>query len=77
MENKDTVIYKPLYTPNQNWVKELDPRQMDSSFSSFKAPENDKRVMIFYLLVNMIMSIRLKTKHILRSNLKKNLKMAS
>ena len=44
MENKDTVIFKPTHTPNINWVKELDPRHMDSTLSSFKAPENDKRV---------------------------------
>ena len=44
MENKDTVIFKPTLTPNKNWVKELDPRHMDSTLSSFKAPENDKRV---------------------------------
>ena len=44
MQSKETVIYKPAHTPNQAWVKELDPRQMDSSLSSFKAPQNDKRV---------------------------------
>ena len=44
MENKDTVIFEPTHTPNKNWVKELDPRHMDSALSSFKAPENDKRV---------------------------------
>ena len=44
MENKDTVIFEPTHTPNKNWVKELDPRHMDSTLSSFKAPENDKRV---------------------------------
>ena len=44
MLKKDDIIFKPAYTPNQNWVKELDPRKMDSSLSSFRAPNNDKRV---------------------------------
>ena len=44
MEEKETIIYKPAYTPNQNWVKELDPRQMDSTLSAFKSPKNDSRV---------------------------------
>ena len=44
METKETVIYKPAHTPNQTWVKELDPRQMDSTLSSFTAPKNDKRI---------------------------------
>ena len=44
MEDKETIVFEPAHTPNQNWVKELDPRQMDSSLSSFIAPKNDKRV---------------------------------
>ncbi len=44
MLKKDDIIFKPAHTPNRNWVKELDPRQMDSSLNSFKAPNNDKRV---------------------------------
>ena len=41
---EDIIVYKPAYTPNQNWTKELDPRHMDSTLSSFKAPKNDKRI---------------------------------
>ena len=44
MENKETVIFKPAHTPNQTWVKELDPRHMDSTLSTLKVPENDDRV---------------------------------
>ena len=44
MSSEQNVIYSPTYTPNQNWVKELDRRQMDSTLSSFKAPINDKRI---------------------------------
>ncbi len=44
MLNKDNIIFKPTHNPNQNWVKELDPRHMDSTLSSFKAPRNDNRV---------------------------------
>ena len=44
MLNKDNIIFKPTHTPNQNWVKELDPRHLDLTLSSFKAPRNDNRV---------------------------------
>ena len=44
MEDNETVIFKPAHTPNQNWVKELDPRHMDSTLSAFTAPKNDTRV---------------------------------
>ena len=44
MSSEQNVIYSPTYTPNQNWVKELDRRQIDSTLSSFKAPINDKRI---------------------------------
>ena len=44
MLNKENIIFEPTYTPNQNWIKELDPRHMDSKLSSFAAPKNDKRV---------------------------------
>ena len=44
MGDKDTIIYEPTNTPNQNWVKELDPRHMDSNLTAFKAPKNDERV---------------------------------
>jgi len=44
MLKKDNIIFEPAHTPNQNWVKDLDPRDMDSSLSSFKAPINDNRV---------------------------------
>ena len=43
MQDKEAVIFEPAHTPNQNWVKDLDPRQMDSTLSSFIAPKNDKR----------------------------------
>ena len=38
------IIFEPAYTPNQNWVKELDSRHMDSTLNSFMAPKNDNRV---------------------------------
>ena len=38
------IIFEPAYTPNKNWVKELDPRHMDSTLSSFLAPVNDERI---------------------------------
>ena len=44
MKDDETVIFKPAHTPNKNWVKELDPRLMDSTLSAFTAPRNDKRV---------------------------------
>ena len=44
MSSQEDIIYKPAYTPNQDWVKELDPRHMDSTLSSFKAPKSDKRI---------------------------------
>ena len=44
MRSEEEIIFKPVKTPNQNWVKELDHRHMDSSLSSFRAPKNDKRV---------------------------------
>jgi len=44
MLKKDNIIFESAHTPNQNWVKDLDPRDMDSSLSSFKAPINDNRV---------------------------------
>ena len=44
MSSKSEIIFEPAYTPNQNWVKELDHRHMDSSFSSFRAPKNDTRI---------------------------------
>ena len=44
MKDNETVIFKPTHTPNQNWVKELDPRHMDSTLSAFSAPKNDTRV---------------------------------
>ena len=44
MEANETVIFKPAHTPNQNWVKELDPRHMDSTLSAFTPPPNDTRV---------------------------------
>ena len=44
MEAEEQIIYKPDYTPNKNWVKELDPRHMDSSLSAFTAPKNDERI---------------------------------
>ena len=44
MPLKDEIIFEPTITPNQNWVKELDSRHMDSSFGSFRAPKNDKRL---------------------------------
>ena len=44
MSSKEEIIFEPAYTPNQNWVKELDHRHMDSSFSSFRAPKNDTRI---------------------------------
>jgi len=44
MLSKEEVIFEPVATPNQNWVKDLDRRHMDSSLKSFRAPKNDKRV---------------------------------
>ena len=44
MEKMENIIFKPLQVPNKNWIKELDHRHMDSSFSCFKAPKNDKRI---------------------------------
>jgi len=44
MRNSDEIIFEPSYTPNKNWVKELDPRHMDSTLSSFAAPKNDNRI---------------------------------
>ena len=44
MRNGDEIIFEPSYTPNKNWVKELDPRHMDSTLSSFAAPKNDNRI---------------------------------
>ena len=42
--NNEKIIFDPTYTPNQNWVKELDHRHGDSIFSSFAAPKNDNRI---------------------------------
>lgn len=42
--NNEEIIFEPTYTPNQNWVKELDHRHGDSIFSSFAAPKNDNRI---------------------------------
>ena len=47
MESKDDIVFKPNFTPNQNWVKELDSRHMDSSLSAFRVPKDDKRVITF------------------------------
>jgi radical SAM superfamily enzyme YgiQ (UPF0313 family) len=44
MTHKEDTIYRSSYTANQNWVKELDPRHMDSTLSSFKALKNEKRI---------------------------------
>ena len=44
MTTTKDIIFEPGYTPNQNWVKELDPRHMDSTLSSFAAPKNDNRI---------------------------------
>ena len=44
MLNRENIIFKPAYTPNKNWVQELDPRLMDSILSSFMVPKNDNRV---------------------------------
>ena len=44
MLSKEEVIFEPVATPNQNWVKDLDRRHMDSSLKSFRAPKNAKRV---------------------------------
>ena len=44
MKSEDNIIFEPISTPNQNWVKELDSRHMDSSLSAFKVPEKDQRV---------------------------------
>ena len=44
MEKTEDIIFKPTQVPNKNWIKELDHRHMDSSFSSFKAPKDDKRI---------------------------------
>ena len=44
MKNNNEIIFKPERTPNVNWVKELDPRHMDTTLNSFKAPANEKRI---------------------------------
>ena len=44
MATSQDIIFEPAYTPNKNWVKELDPRHMDSTLSAFLAPRNDERV---------------------------------
>jgi len=44
MQSREEIIFEPTHTPNQNWVKELDHRHMDSTLSSLSAPKNDKRV---------------------------------
>ena len=44
MATAKDIIFEPTHTPNRNWVKELDPRHMDSTLSSFMAPKNDNRV---------------------------------
>ena len=44
MKDNETVIFKPAHTANQNWVKDLDTRHMDSTLSAFTAPKNDTRV---------------------------------
>ena len=44
MKENDNIIFKPKDAQNINWVKELDPRHMDSTLVAFKAPKNDKRI---------------------------------
>ena len=44
MAENDNIIFKPEDTPNVNWVKELDPRHMDSTLAAFEAPKNEKRI---------------------------------
>ena len=44
MKENDNIIFKPKDAPNVNWVKELDPRHMDSTLVAFKAPKNEKRI---------------------------------
>ena len=44
MAPSEDIIFEPAYTPNKNWVKELDSRLMDATLSSFLAPKNDNRV---------------------------------
>ena len=44
MPEEENIIYEPSYTPNVNWVKDLDRRHMDSNLTSFKAPANEKRI---------------------------------
>jgi len=44
MSSEENIIYEPKDTLNKSWVKELDPRHMDSTLSSFTAPKNDKRI---------------------------------
>ena len=43
-KNETKILYKPNHNPNKNWVKEIDPRTMDSNLNTFKAPKNDKRL---------------------------------
>ena len=44
MEKIEDVIFEPAQVPNKNWIKELDHRDMDESFSSFRAQKNDERI---------------------------------
>jgi len=45
--DKTKIIFKPHYNPNKNWVKEIDPRTMDSNIESFKVSEGDRRKVTF------------------------------
>ena len=53
MSVKEEIIFEPAYTPNQNWIKELDSRHMDSSFSSL---EHQKMTQGLLLYVSLLLS---------------------
>ena len=42
--SSEEIIFEPTYTPNQNWVKELDSKHGVSTLSTFAAPKNDNRI---------------------------------
>ena len=44
MSTENEIIFDQVNTSNQNWVRKLDSRSMDSNLNSFKAPKNDKKL---------------------------------
>ena len=44
MSTENEIIFDQVNTSNQNWVRRLDSRNMDSNLNLFRAPKNDKRI---------------------------------